>query len=628
MHKLILSLLFLFFSLSSNAQIWYFGFNAGIKFISGSTSSFTTPQGNTNSNEGCAVANDVNGNILFYTDGVSVWNRTNSVMLDDNNQPVQSGNGLDGNVSATQAAIIVPKPKAKNCRDCKCDTFYIFTVSSGQGAVHGIGTPAGGYDPSLFAYGLRFTTVVFDANHLNGYIPSATKNLPLITCVSEKLTAIYDATTNSYWVLAHGYDPHDGFNIPPSSSPNHTKRFLCYKVTAAGVTTVPLAGNAPALSTPQEPTNIFTNANTQANGENAVGQMKFSPDGKLVALGVYTDRYVEVFDFSINTGLLSNPKKFQFPGSPAGFIYGLEFSPDSKQLFVGGNSSVNNSVYQINIGLINLNIPNFTNPNILSFSSQYITQIIPPPITNASVPDYGEFQLGPDGKIYIGRRIPIVINSTAYHLSVIPTPINYPASIVPNGIQLSGITQGAWSLPTVVVNALKTTCPIDSSKDCSTCKTALGSASIALGNSTAYPTYNLQGIQLNFTALTSLQQVTVSIADLSYSWDKKDCKNCNIDAISGGCLFPATANQSMGNLVWNNQFNIVLPPGANNNECPGQLQWDLGNPLAPGTYSTPMNLSLPVSNVPRDCKLIINKLCVRVTYKDINCNVCDTLICL
>ena len=62
--------------ISSHAQnegnIWYFGYNAGIDFNSGE------PVALTNSGmytwEGCASISDLDGNLLFYTNGKKVWN--------------------------------------------------------------------------------------------------------------------------------------------------------------------------------------------------------------------------------------------------------------------------------------------------------------------------------------------------------------------------------------------------------------------------------------------------------------------------------------------------------------------------------------------------------------------------
>ena len=84
---------------------------AGLDFNSGSPVALTNGQLNTT--EGCTTISDKNGNLLFYTDG--------SVVYDKSHQVMPNGYGLLGHYSSTQSAIIVPKPNNPNL-------YYIFTV--------------------------------------------------------------------------------------------------------------------------------------------------------------------------------------------------------------------------------------------------------------------------------------------------------------------------------------------------------------------------------------------------------------------------------------------------------------------------------------------------------------------
>ena len=52
------------------ANIWYFGDKAGLDFNSGSPVVLTDSEMTTN--EGCATISDNNGNLLFYTNGITV----------------------------------------------------------------------------------------------------------------------------------------------------------------------------------------------------------------------------------------------------------------------------------------------------------------------------------------------------------------------------------------------------------------------------------------------------------------------------------------------------------------------------------------------------------------------------
>ena len=117
MHKKLIYSLFLLFSWVSftqnEANIWYFGENAGLDF--NNSNPIPLLDGQLNSEEGSTVMSDVNGELLFYTDGVTVWNKQHQVML--------NGNGLNGHQSSFQSSIIIPKP-------ANTDIYYIFTTDS------------------------------------------------------------------------------------------------------------------------------------------------------------------------------------------------------------------------------------------------------------------------------------------------------------------------------------------------------------------------------------------------------------------------------------------------------------------------------------------------------------------
>jgi hypothetical protein len=97
-------------------NIWYFGGKAGISFNSGS------PVALTNSAmfqyDGCATISDSNGNLLFYSNGVDVWNKNHTIM--------DNGNGLLGGYASTQSCVAVKKPKSDSI-------YYLFTVDDVAG---------------------------------------------------------------------------------------------------------------------------------------------------------------------------------------------------------------------------------------------------------------------------------------------------------------------------------------------------------------------------------------------------------------------------------------------------------------------------------------------------------------
>ena len=139
----------------NEANIWYFGENAGLDFNSGTP--MTLLDGALDTAEGCASISDISGSLLFYTDGITVWNQNHDVML--------NGSGLNGHPSSTHSAIIVPKPQSSNI-------YYIFTVDFEAGS-----------------NGLQYSEVDMALDSGLGGITS-NKNILLHTPSTEKITAI------------------------------------------------------------------------------------------------------------------------------------------------------------------------------------------------------------------------------------------------------------------------------------------------------------------------------------------------------------------------------------------------------------------------------------------------------
>src|SRR5260221_2440511 len=163
---------FLFVSSLASAQHradkWYFGVLAALDFTGGSPVSITPSSINTN--EGCSSISDTLGNLLFYTDGVTVWNR--------NHSPMPNGTGLMGGISATQSALIVPLPGSNTL-------YYIFTVGENTDTT-----------------GFRYSEVDMTLDAGNGDV-TANKNIFILDHVTEKLTSVQHNNGTDYWVAVH-----------------------------------------------------------------------------------------------------------------------------------------------------------------------------------------------------------------------------------------------------------------------------------------------------------------------------------------------------------------------------------------------------------------------------------------
>lgn len=232
--------------------IWYFGGNqgdmiqvgAGIDFNSGS------PVTLTNSampfTEGSAVQCDRNGNLMFYTNGQTIWNKSHSVM--------QNGTGLCGHWSSQQSAIIIPFPSDTSL-------YYVFSNA---------GYPTGG------GGGLYYSVINSTLNGGLGAVTN-TKCVSLLPSTGEGFAATWHSNTNDYWVVV---------------SQNSTSVLFSFHISALGI-------SPPVLSN----LNINNKWCWKIDFNNK-GNMLTLLSEKNVA-GVSTARYISYFNQ--NTGLISTP---------------------------------------------------------------------------------------------------------------------------------------------------------------------------------------------------------------------------------------------------------------------------------------------------------------------------------
>ncbi|MFD2550302.1 T9SS type B sorting domain-containing protein [Bizionia sediminis] len=274
----------------NEAANWNFGNNASLNF------SFGYPiaqQGALiDTEEGCSSISDNLGNLLFYSDGITVWNRNHMVM--------RNGTGLLGNKSATQSALIVPKPN---------DDFiyYIFTVDDRAGTD-----------------GLRFSEIDMRLDNGLGALTDQ-KNILLESPVTEKITAIESSDGRSIWVIAHKWQ---------------SNQFISFLISETGVNQTPV---------------ISAVGSVHGGAINkTIGYLKASPNReKVVSARSYTNSEVQIFDFDATQGILSNPVTISNYNSDNIGAYGCEFSPDSTILYISEIDRDNNvsSIYQYNLAL-------------------------------------------------------------------------------------------------------------------------------------------------------------------------------------------------------------------------------------------------------------------------------------
>ncbi len=320
------------------AQNWAFGTWAGIDFGCDPPQAVRT--GMYYTQESCASISDPDGQLLFYTQGDSVFDRTHQMMPNG----FEIGNTTDQWGSSTQGALIVPKPGSPNVH-------YIFTVDCAEVEL---------------VRGFRYSVVDMS---LNGGLGEVTSKANLLHYpVTEKLAAVHHANGTDVWVMVHEHG---------------SDAFMAYLVTASGISPDPVISNAG-----------FTQIMPEYPFCMARSHMKFSPDGqRLVVLSgsdchswVY---HPQLFDFDDATGQVTLNYTVEDPDSV--MYYGASFSPNSQLLYFSGGWWGWPVLHQFDA----------TAADAVEFlGSKHVIVDVDDYVDGTSYP-LSALQLGPDGDLYI-----------------------------------------------------------------------------------------------------------------------------------------------------------------------------------------------------------------------------------
>lgn len=268
---------------------WYFGEGAGVTFTNGTPLVLTSAKLRTR--EGCAIRSGANGQLLFYTDGSTIWNRYHEVMPGATN--------LGGSSQSTQAALIVPYQNSDAL-------FYVFSVA-GQNEQRGI----------------QYAQV--DMN-LNGGLGGLTfKNRQMLAPAAEKIATIPHCNNLNHWIIAHDAG---------------TNAFSVYLLNDNGLILPPKVYNVGSNHQ-----SVYGSGHPHLQKK---GYMKPSHDGRKIAVAVsdsVSGGFLELFDFDNKTGAVSNPVKLETAETVG--AYGIEFSPDNSLIYL--STLFSKKIYQIRV---------------------------------------------------------------------------------------------------------------------------------------------------------------------------------------------------------------------------------------------------------------------------------------
>ena len=259
----------------NQANIWYFGYKHGLDFNSGYAEYLDDcPEWQYYTTS----ISDTNSNLLFFTDGQTVWNKEREIMI--------NGEGLHGDRYNPQPAVICPDPE-------NADRYYVFTVGS----------------PDIHK-GLEYNIIGMALG--NGSVVTKNVVVPAGEFAKHKITAVKKANNVDYWIITRFDDP------------NNPNVWACFSLTATGLDPIP----------------VISPARYSVNAWMQHGAVKVSHDRKKI-ISVQSGETgshgrFDVCNFDIITGEIDHRFYIKEHNSnPDGFgIYGMEITPDSKLLYI------------------------------------------------------------------------------------------------------------------------------------------------------------------------------------------------------------------------------------------------------------------------------------------------------
>lgn len=272
---------------------WYFGEMAGIDF--NETPPVAITDANLmNSPAAASSISDANGDLLFYTNGVSVWNNEHRVMI--------NGNDIGGDSTSAQGAMIVPLPSDPTI-------FYIFTTDKV-------------WDD--FSYNMKYSVVDIKKDTARGEV--IVKDLPLFQNSTERMTAS-GFGGNTSWLVTHEYG---------------NNNFRSFPITQNGIQS--------------NVTSAIGSVHRFSEERNGTANMKFSASTNLIAVALQdsTENFVEIFGFNNTTGYINNYIPINIQEPVPSLAYGVSFSSSDLKLYVTTN---NNGSKLLQYDLDSLNAP-------------------------------------------------------------------------------------------------------------------------------------------------------------------------------------------------------------------------------------------------------------------------------
>ncbi|WP_299670539.1 T9SS type A sorting domain-containing protein [uncultured Polaribacter sp.] len=325
-----LLLILLNFNAQEQNSNWYFGHNAGLDFSTNPTSILMNGQ-ITTLNKSAAISDEL-GNLLFYTDGKTVWNKNHSVMQ-NGNQTLRSSATND-----YESVVILPIPNSTK--------YYIFTEEVT------FNDPAGFFISTYY-----FSIVNMSSNNGLGNVETLNKVLLSSSHTvngqqnyyfnHHNMTSALHSDGQSYWLIL-----------------NPTNNFYSFHITSNV-----FQENPSFVSSTTTCQNVLAKSTSDCTQYSTKISLKSSPTSDKLALienngPCLAGSKIDIYNFNNSTGLVDGCSSSNIE-TPE-FI-SLEFSANGDYLYVlKENGSTNNyiSIFDVSSPLnsiSNLSIANSQN---------------------------------------------------------------------------------------------------------------------------------------------------------------------------------------------------------------------------------------------------------------------------
>jgi WD40 repeat protein len=310
-----------------------------------------------------ASISDVDGDLLFYSNGCDVKNREHDIMPNGdilNPGPAYDNNCPDGGYSTLGGIIIIPAPN-------QSELYYVFHQAFAY------------FNESPFVRVNRLYFSVVDMSLNNGLGDVTLKNQVVLKSIQYTgLQAVRHSNNEDWWLMSM----EEGGN-----------KYYRVLLTSNGISEVDsqIIGNVLSL--------------------NGGGQPAFSPDGTKFAKYDFMDQLM-LFDFDRNTGLLSDYKQLEID-TPSFSVCGLAFSPNSKRLYLSNYERL----WQLDLEAPDL----LASKTLIGEWDGFVYEFF-----NLLFPVYfQQMRLGPDCRIYMTSNGPVAYMHIIHNPDELGTACNF-----------------------------------------------------------------------------------------------------------------------------------------------------------------------------------------------------------